>query len=54
MVAEPWLQTHDQQEPDPHPEVAPRPECTTVTNVNESVAYFEERAVASALKSPVS
>ena len=25
MVAEPWLQTHGEQEPNPHPEVVPGP-----------------------------
>ena len=40
-----WLQTHGQQEPDPHPEVVPGPPefvCTASHDVNESVAYFEE------------
>ena len=65
MVAEPWLQTHGEQEPNPHPDVVSGQwKFSAPQSVNESVTYFEEhpelmfdgnnnkRAVVSAFKYP--
>ena len=65
MAAEPWLQTHGEQEPNPHPDVVSGPrKLSGPQSVNESATYFEEhpelmfdgnnnkRAVVSAFKKP--
>ena len=65
MAAEPWLQTHGEQEPNPHPDVVSGPRKLSAPQyVNESATYFEEhpelkfdgnnnkRAVVSAFKNP--